>query len=93
MPGVVMPGVIDAGRGDAGRRTIGVVMLKRYLDYNLWANRRLVENIRAVPADLVETVPLAPFGSIHDAFGTPCGGAEHLAGENYEVRVRRILWG
>lgn len=61
-------------------------MLQRYLDYNLWANRRLVENIRAVPADLVETVPLAPFGSIHDALRHIVGAQniwlERLRGES-----------
>lgn len=40
-------------------------MLKRYVEYNLWANRRLVDNLRAVPADVVSALPLAPFGSIH----------------------------
>lgn len=40
------------------------VMLDRYLQYNLWANLRLVENIRSVDADLVTNVALAPFGGV-----------------------------
>ena len=42
-------------------------MLQRYLEYNLWANERLVDNIQSVPTDAISTLPLAPFGSIHDA--------------------------
>lgn len=75
-----MPGVMP------GDETLEDVMLQRYLDYNLWANRRLVENIRAVPADLVEWVPLAPFGSIHDALRHIVGAQniwlERLRGES-----------
>ncbi|MBK6291214.1 MAG: DinB family protein [Ignavibacteria bacterium] len=42
-------------------------MLQRYLTYNLWANTRLIENIAAVPASSIDGLPLAPFGSIHEA--------------------------
>ncbi len=42
-------------------------MLQRYLEYNLWANTRLVDNIKAVPAEEISALPLAPFGSIYDA--------------------------
>ncbi len=41
-------------------------MLDRFLAYNLWANTRLVENIRSVPADTYANLPLAPFGSMHE---------------------------
>jgi uncharacterized damage-inducible protein DinB len=42
-------------------------MLHRFLDYNLWANARLTENIAAVPKSSIDRLPLAPFGSIHEA--------------------------
>lgn len=42
-------------------------MLQRYLTYNLWANTRLIENIAGVPASSIDGLPLAPFGSIHEA--------------------------
>lgn len=42
-------------------------MLQRYLQYNLWANERLIDNIQSVPTDAISTLPLAPFGSIHNA--------------------------
>ncbi|HLP29385.1 MAG TPA: DinB family protein [Candidatus Didemnitutus sp.] len=40
--------------------------LQRFLDYNLWANARLSENIASVPSSSIEQLPLAPFGSIHE---------------------------
>ncbi len=42
-------------------------MLERLLTYNLWANERLVDNIRSVDPVKGASVALAPFGSIHDA--------------------------
>ncbi|MCX6140355.1 MAG: hypothetical protein NTX15_05920, partial [Candidatus Kapabacteria bacterium] len=41
--------------------------LTTYITYNLWANKRLVENINACHAEDVRTVAIAPFGSILDA--------------------------
>jgi len=52
-------------------------ILRRFLEYNIWANARLVENIKTVDPAIVANAPLAPFGSIHATL-RHIVGAQHV---------------